>query len=316
VDQETQHDGKSMTFSVSSGSGDPAADRRYQWGLGAAESGDFDGARDLFSQAMVLVPAWAPGWFALAQAHEALSCRAEAVEAYSKSLALDSRDALGAGLRLATLGARATPAAAPRAYVQALFDQYAAGFDRHLVEKLAYRGPQILVDAVGRAAPGQVFGHMLDLGCGAGLAGAAFRQKTRIRTGIDLSPAMIEQARAKNIYDRLAVADLVEFLSAEPAGSADLAIAADVFVYIGDLDPVISAIARVLAPGGLLGFTAQSFDGEGFRIGDDMRYAHGHASLSRFAARNGFAAMEITAASARKDRDVDVPGWVAVLRKG
>ncbi len=178
-DQKTHHDGKSMTLSVSSGSGDLAADRRYQWGLGAAESGDFDGARDLFSQAMELAPAWAPGWFALAQAFEALGCRAEAVEAYSKSLALDSSDALGAGLRLAKLGAQAVPAAAPRAYVEALFDQYAATFDRHLVEKLAYRGPQILVDAVERAAPGQIFAHMLDLGCGAGLAGAAFRPRAR-----------------------------------------------------------------------------------------------------------------------------------------
>jgi predicted TPR repeat methyltransferase len=317
-DQETHHDGKSMTFSVSSGgtSGDLAADRRYQWGLGAAESGDFDGARDLFNQALELAPAWAPGWFALAQALEALGRRAEAVEAYSKTLAFDSGDALGAGLRLATLGACAVPATAPRAYVQALFDQYAAKFDRHLVEKLAYRGPQILVDAVERAAPRQIFAHMLDLGCGAGLAGAAFRQKARLRTGIDLSPAMIEQARAKNIYGRLAAADLVEFLTCEPAGSVDLAIAADVFVYIGDLDPVFSAAARVLTRGGLLAFTAQSFDGDGFRIGDDMRYAHGRDGLISCAERNGFSVAEISAASTRKDRGVDVPGWVAVLRKG
>lgn len=127
---------------------------------------------------------------------------------------------------------------------------------------------------------------------------------------------MIEQARAKNTYERLAAADLVEFLTAEPAGSADLAIAADVFVYIGDLDPVISAVARVLSRGGLLGFTAQSFDGEGFYLGDDMRFAHGRDSLIDCAARHGFAVEEITAASTRKDRGADVPGWVVVLRKG
>jgi predicted TPR repeat methyltransferase len=169
---------------------------------------------------------------------------------------------------------------------------------------------------VERAAPGHIFEHMLDLGCGAGLAGTAFRQKTRIRAGIDLSPAMIEQARVKNIYDRLAAADIVEFLACEPADSADLAIAADVFVYIGDLDPVISVTGRVLAPGGLLGFTAQSFDGDGFRLGEDLRYAHGRDSLSACAERNGFTVAEITAASTRKDRGVDVPGWVAVFRKG
>ena len=67
-------------MSVSAPSGDLAADRRYQWGLGAMESGDFDGARDLFAQTLQLVPAWAPGWFALAQALEALGRRDEAVE--------------------------------------------------------------------------------------------------------------------------------------------------------------------------------------------------------------------------------------------
>ena len=53
---------------------------------------------------------------------------------------------------------------------------------------------------------------------------------------------MIEQARAKNLYDRLVAADLVEFLHGEPAVSADLAVAADVFVYIGDLEPVFAGV--------------------------------------------------------------------------
>jgi predicted TPR repeat methyltransferase len=302
-------------MNVSAPSGDLAADRRYQWGLGAMESGDFDGARDLFAQTLDLVPAWAPGWFALAQALESLSCRDEAVEAYRKALALDSEDSLGSGLRLAALGARAIPATAPRAYVQALFDQYAAKFDRHLVEKLGYRGPQILLEAVERAAPGVHFAQMLDLGCGAGLAGLAFHHKAQRLVGIDLSPAMIEQARAKAIYDRLAVDDLVGFLEFEPTASSDLAIAADVFVYLGDLDPVLRGIARVLAPGGLLAFTAQSAEAEGFRVGDDSRFSHGRNYLRACAERNGFLVEDLSAASTRKDRGADVPGWVAVLRK-
>ncbi len=225
-----------------------------------------------------MAPAWAPGWYALAQALEALGRRDEAVEAYSKTLALDYGDALGAGLRLAALGARAMPATAPRAYVQALFDQYAAKFDRHLVEKLAYRGPQILFDAVERAAPGQIFTHMLDLGCGAGLAGAAFRAKgAKARTGIDLSPAMIEQARAKNIYDRLAAADLVEFLAGEPAASADLA--------WRPMSSSISAISTRCCPPSRASWRRaacwllppRAIDGDGFRLGEDLRFAHGRA---------------------------------------
>ena len=49
---------------------------------------------------------------------------------------------------------------------------------------------------------------MLDLGCGTGLAGAAFRPHVDWLAGVDLSPKMIEVARAKGLYDRLAVADI------------------------------------------------------------------------------------------------------------
>src|SRR5208283_3600110 len=140
-------------MTIENSSGDLAADRRYQWGLGAAAQGDFDAARDLFVQTLELVPSWAPGWFALAQALDSLGRREEAIGAYAKTLALDEEDAFGAALCLANIGARAAPKTAPRAYVKTLFDQYAPNFDRHLVGSLAYRGPQILAEAVERAAP-------------------------------------------------------------------------------------------------------------------------------------------------------------------
>ena len=47
------------------------------------------------------------------------------------------------------------------------------------------------------------FGAMLDLGCGTGLGGAAFRPFVDRLVGVDLSPAMIAQAAAKGLYDRL-----------------------------------------------------------------------------------------------------------------
>src|SRR5208283_1462765 len=104
-------------MTIENSSGDLAADRRYQWGLGAAAQGDFDAARDLFAQTLELAPSWAPGWFALAQALESLGRRQEAVDAYARVLALDPDDAHGAALCLANLGARAAPKTAPRAYV-------------------------------------------------------------------------------------------------------------------------------------------------------------------------------------------------------
>ena len=305
-------------ISVTGSSGDLAADRRYQWAAGALESRDFKAARDLFTQTAALAPAWAPAWFGLGEALQALDRRKEALAAFREALALDPADSAGAALRVAFLAGE-SPATAPRAYVKTLFDQYAAKFDRHLVEALAYRGPDILDAAIARAAPGRVFVHALDLGCGAGLFGATFRSKAERLTGIDLSPAMIGQARGKGLYDRLVAADLLDFLRAEPDASADLAAAADVFVYIGDLAPIFAEVARVLDQDGLFAFTAQSHEigqgGQPFRLGADMRFSHAAAYLRDCAAKTGFAVLELSPAVTRKDRGADVPGWAAILRK-
>jgi predicted TPR repeat methyltransferase len=295
-------------------SGDFSADRRYEWGQGALAAGDAEGARDLFAQAIEHAPEWPAAWFALAQALELLRRREEAREAYARTLALDPADAQGAALGLARLGG-ATPAAAPRAYVRTLFDQYAARFDQHLVQKLAYRGPEILREAIARVDPDRRFAHVLDLGCGAGLFAAAIVSRAEAISGVDLSPAMIEQARAKGLYARLAAMELTEFLAAEPAESADLAAAADVFVYIGDLAPVFAQVARALRPGGLFAFTAQSGPSQGFEVGEDLRFSHSEAYLRDLASAHDFAVAELVAVSTRKDRGADVPGWAAVLRK-
>ena len=44
---------------------------------------------------------------------------------------------------------QAPSAAPPRHYVQQLFDSYADGFDKHLVQALQYRAPQLLVEGLG-----------------------------------------------------------------------------------------------------------------------------------------------------------------------
>ena len=55
----------------------------------------------------------------------------------------------------------------------------------------------------------------------------------------------------------------------------ELALATDVLVYFGDLAPVLREAERVLAPGGLLAFTAETHAGDGVVLGAGLRYAHG-----------------------------------------
>jgi predicted TPR repeat methyltransferase len=291
-------------------SGDLLADRRYAYAKAAVEDGASAEAAEILQQVLELVPHWAPALFMLGIAEDKLSHRAEAIRAFESAAALDIQDELGAGLQLARLGVRPAPATASEAYVQNLFDQYAVHFERHLVGTLGYCAPALLRDAVMRVRTGQ-FSSVVDLGCGTGLCGAAFKPCARGLTGVDLSPGMIEEARAKAIYDRLEVANVEAFLAVEPAASADLLLAADVFVYIGDLEPVFKAAARVLTLDGLFAFTLQQAE-NGFQLGADLRFAHAPAYIEAEMAKAGLRIMTMQSAVTRQDAGHDVPGVTVV----
>ena len=297
-------------------SGDLLADRRYDYAAAALADGDAIAAADLFEQAAEIAPRWAAAWFGLGEARERLGENEAAADAFRRAAACDAQDELGAALRLARLSG-ASPAAPPAGYVRGLFDQYAGRFDEHLRRDLAYRGPELLLEAIAgaRAARGGCahFGRVLDLGCGTGLMARALAPHFESIHGVDLSPRMVEMARASGFYDHAEAGDLQTFLEAQDAGSADLIVAADVFVYLGDLAPVFRAAAPALGADGLFAFTVQRGAGADYALGADLRYFHDEAYLRRLARENGLAVAELREASTRKDAGVDVPGLVAVF---
>jgi predicted TPR repeat methyltransferase len=294
-------------------SGDLIADRRYAIAGELERRGELAAAADLLAQALERAPCFSIAWFALAEIRERLGDRSGAGQAFRQALALDPHDAQGAGLRLARLEARTAPM--PPAYVRTLFDQYAPRYDRALVQELAYCAPRLLRDAVERmqTARGLAFRfrRMLDLGCGTGLAGEAFAPLCDTMFGIDLSPAMIEQARRKHLYSGLLVADLNEALERERA-RADLIVAADAFVYLADLQPVCRAAARVLEPGGLFAFTTETHGGAGAVLGEKLRYAHSARHVRGALEAAGLTALTLAPASPRTEAGVPVPGLLIV----
>ena len=262
------------------------------------------------------MPDWAAAWVALGEAAERLGDVAAAQAAYRRAEPCPGGEALGAGLRLRRLeGLRHAPAL-PAAYVAALFDDYAPRFDSHLVEGLGYRGPAVLLDALHEAGAPPRFGRVLDLGCGTGLMGRAIRPRADRLMGVDLSPAMIEVAAATGLYDDLAVDALESTLARHAAGSLDLTLAADVFVYCGDLHPVVAAATAALAPGGLLAFTAQrGNDSEPVRLGDDLRVSHSAGHLRGAIEAAGLLVRHLADVSTRRENGIDMPGLVAVASK-
>ena len=127
---------------------------------------------------------------------------------------------------------------------------------------------------------------------------------------------MVGLARARKIYDRLAVGDIATFLANErSAAPHDLILAADVFIYFADLVPVVAASAGALAPGGLLAFKVETHGGDGIILGEKLRYAHGATYVRTVLENAGLDVVLLKDASARNEADAPVPGLVIVARR-
>src|SRR5713226_3909991 len=259
-------------------SGDLVADRRFEFARDLQLKGDLAAAADLLSQATDLAPGFASAWFTLGEVREQLGERDAAITAFRKALIADPEDRHGASLRLMFLGGEKL-SAMPQAYVRALFDQYAPKFETALVDDLGYRGPALLFKAVlaARLAVRKpaFFKRSIDLGCGTGLAAAAFAREVDHFIGIDLSLRMIERARATGLYAQFEVSEMVEGLRGKPDASADLILAADAMVYLSDLAPLLREVRRVLVTGGVPASTVETHGGAGVILGEGLRYAHG-----------------------------------------
>jgi predicted TPR repeat methyltransferase len=299
-------------------SGDLIADRRFDFARDFQFRGDLTAAADLMAQAVELAPRFASAWFALGELRDKLGERNGAIDAYRQACESDPEDRHGAKLRLMRLGALELSEMSPD-YVRTLFDQYAPRFEKALVGDLNYRGPEILLKAVlsifhdaGRPA---YFKRAVDLGCGTGLAAREFAANVGEFIGVDLSPGMIEEARATGRYARLDVADMVQGLNAEPDAGVDLVLAADAVNYLRDLAPLMTEAARVLRPGGILAFTTETHGGAGVVLGAGLRYCHAPDYVRDQITAAGLELCSLTSASTRTEHREPVPGLVAVARK-
>lgn len=199
-------------------------------------------------------------------------------------------------------------------YVRHLFDQFSADYDARMIAQLHYAAPQILAGLFSLVMPGREQLDILDLGCGTGLAGAVFKPVAARLDGVDLSPAMIEKAKARGIYDALIVADL-ETALAQSGPAYDLILAADTLVYLGDLTAVLAGAYARLKPDGCFLFTVEAAAADAFELGPKRRWRHSEVYLREAALGAGFSIAGLMSAAPRQEAQVPVEGFAVALRR-
>lgn len=292
---------------------DPAHAKSWN-NLGAASQrlGQSGRAEQAYRTALLHDPALLQPNLNLGRLHEVRGEFSLAADCYRAALSHHPGEPMLQHLLAAASGE--TTHRAPPGYVESLFDEQAPRFDAHLVGDLDYRIPERLAELLRPALP-TGSARILDLGCGTGLCGAVLAGNGIELVGVDLSAGMLREAEKRGIYARLLRQDALEALQACPQGGFEAVVAADVFIYIGELSDVFAAVARVLAPGGAFAFSVEALDEGDYRLLPSGRYAHSIAYLRRLAQESGLQFGRVSAARIRRDGKGYAAGSILLLTK-
>jgi len=126
---------------------------------------------------------------------------------------------------------------------------------------------------------------------------------------------MLDKARERGVYDQLEKAHLAAFLN-DRRDAFDLILAADVLIYVGELDAVFDAVRRALRSDGLFAFSVEASNDDDIVIRPSRRYAHSVTYIRRMAAKHGFAERAIIDVAVRQEEGQDIPGFIVVLGVG
>lgn len=283
--------------------------RLLHWGKALMLLDQNKAAEKIFHRALLMRPDDPAILSNLGDAQLRLGRQDDALKSYRRILRKDADHRYAAHM----VAALSTAGVPDVGYVTSLFDNYAEFFDDHLTGTLHYRVPEALAALVSET--GRTLANAVDVGCGTGLSGAAFRSMIETIDGIDLAPRMIEKARERDLYRHLAVGDAAEILPHDPvfAGPYDLVIAADVFIYIGALDTVFPALAAALSPDGLMAFSVETSQATDVQIRASGRFAHSQAYVSSLAEAHGLTILKQAGHDIRLENNHPIPGSLYVL---
>jgi len=206
-----------------------------------------------------------------------------------------------------------TTATAPLHHVEHLFDELSGSFESHL-KQLGYRVPEMLKRMVLALESDRVhFDRAVDMGCGTGLSGVEFKPMVTHLTGLDISQKMLDRAREKGIYDELEKSDICQYLASSQQ-HYDIFIATDVFVYLGDLSSVFSAVSDLARQNSYFVFSTEGESERDYILRPTGRYAHSRSYIEKLANEHGFSLVASQSTDLRMEGQKPVKGDLYALK--
>lgn len=200
-------------------------------------------------------------------------------------------------------------------YTEDLFDRYADHFEDHLVISLKYKVPFIIKDKL-KSLNLSKNSKVLDLGCGTGLLGRTIIEEYPNIVGVDISTNMIKETRKKEIYSELYISDIYEFLLQNDK-KFDLIIAADVFIYIGDIETIFFELKKCLTSNGYFIFTIElssEINIKNFQLAKTGRFSHDIDYIESLCNNIGLEIVEKEEVILREENKIGQKGVIFVLK--
>jgi predicted TPR repeat methyltransferase len=211
-----------------------------------------------------------------------------------------------------------------------LYSTFASKFDDLLLGQLDYQTPtrlrQLLDTVVAvvqeKNKKNDKWHRAADLGCGTGLSGMSFSDIVNHLVGVDLSPAMLKQAKKRGIYDELILGELTCIFDKNDNNQRfDLVFACDVFVYLGDLSQVFESLSTSLrVTSGLFCFSTEFMkegdDGSSrpFELHACARFSHKQSYIEALCVEFGFEIVRLQICPIRLNQGKPVQGMLVILR--
>ena len=201
------------------------------------------------------------------------------------------------------------PIRADSAYVTALFDGYAPQYNLHM-QMMHYQAPKLIARALQAQLPAPA--SVLDLGCGTGLMASELSGYTL--TGVDLSSAMLAQARG---YAALHHEEIGAFLATCADNRYDAVVLAETLVYFGPLPETFKQLARVLSKNGLICLNVDTDPGINgqFVLKPTGRFEHTAKYLRQSCSQAGLEILTLEPIESRVEVDKPVQGLLLLARK-